>query len=568
MTSTDHTAAAGTPAVPGIVGLLADLAGLPADVHTGGADPYGLIARATSPDFGTWYGRAGRLRGCTHPVRLYGGSTTVDAATGRVLEVFDSTSLPDGVLYKSCGNRREQVCPACSRVYRYDTYHVIAAGLRGGKGVPEHVAEHPALFITLVAPSFGPVHTGPSHQHAARTRCRPRRDKPLCLHGKPAYCYASHAHTDRVLGRPLCLDCYDHAAQVVWNHFAPRLWDRTMTRLRALLRAEAKRLRVRVAVRYAKIAETQRRGVIHYHAVLRLDGYDKTDPEAILPPPAQLSAETFRRLVLAAAADVTYRTPPHPDRPAGWLLEWGAPTGEHRADVRIIRRGIPDAAVTEQHVAGYLAKYVTKSTEVTGLVTRRLTGDTVEHYADPDRHTGRLIDACWTLGRPTHTPTRLSDRPQPDRPAPGLRGRWSCPDCGRPTRLAACAYCNPSEPAPDAETPTASEGNPYAGLRRWAHQYGHGGHITTKSRRYSITMGELRAARQRHITAHASTGPADPDPADHTSTTATEHDQDATVVIGQWRYLGTGWKTIADAALALAAADAARSRTPVGLATA
>jgi hypothetical protein len=398
------------------------------------------------------------------------------------------------------------------------TYHVIAAGLRGGKGVPDTVTEHPALFVTLVAPSFGAVHTGPSHQHGARTRCRPRRDKPHCPHGRPAYCYATHPHTDRALGRPLCLDCYDHAAQVVWNLYAPRLWDRTMTRLRALLRTEAKRLGVRVEVRYAKIAETQRRGVIHYHAVLRLDGHNRDDPDAILTPPAELTAEVFRRLVHAAANDAHLTTPAHPDRPAGWLLRWGAPTGDQHADVRIIRRGVPGAAVTEQHVAGYLAKYVTKSTETTGLVARRLSGHTVDLYADPDSHTGRLIDACWTLGRP-----------------------------------------NPHHPH------EVNADRPYAGLRRWAHQYGAGGHTTTKSRRYSITMRELRAARQDHIIAQDSAEPAVADPAERTSPAAAEHEHTTAVVIGQWRYHGAGWKTPADAALAQAAADAARSRQPAGL---
>jgi hypothetical protein len=54
-------------------------------------------------------------------------------------------------------------------------------------------------------------------------------------------------------------------------------------------------------------------------------------------------------------------------------------------------------------------------------------------------------------------------------------------------------------------------------------------------------------------------GPVVADPADHHSPTAVEHDQEQQVVIGQWRYLGTGWKTIA---------DAARSRTPASLTTA
>lgn len=37
---------------------------------------------------------------------------------------------------------------------------------------------------------------------------------------------------------------------------------------------------------------------------------------------------------------------------------------------------------------------------------------------------------------------------------------------------------------------------------------------------------------------------------------------DPVLVIGAWTYAGTGWRTTADAALALAAADAARSRRP------
>ena len=41
---------------------------------------------------------------------------------------------------------------------RQDAYHLIAAGLRGGKGVPDTVAVHPAVFATLIAPGFGVVH--------------------------------------------------------------------------------------------------------------------------------------------------------------------------------------------------------------------------------------------------------------------------------------------------------------------------------------------------------------------------------------------------------------------------
>lgn len=44
------------------------------------------------------------------------------------------------------------MCPSCAEVYRWDAYQLIRAGLAGGKGVPESVAVHPALFVTLTAP--------------------------------------------------------------------------------------------------------------------------------------------------------------------------------------------------------------------------------------------------------------------------------------------------------------------------------------------------------------------------------------------------------------------------------
>ena len=63
------------------------------------------------------------------------------------------------MLLKACGTRRESRCPSYAAVYRADAYQLLAAGLRGGKGVPESVAGHPRLFVTFTAPSFGPVHT-------------------------------------------------------------------------------------------------------------------------------------------------------------------------------------------------------------------------------------------------------------------------------------------------------------------------------------------------------------------------------------------------------------------------
>jgi hypothetical protein len=106
-------------------------------------------------------------------------------------------------------------------------------------------------------------------------------------------------------------------------------------------------------------------------------------------------------------------TPTHPDRSAGWPIAWG-----EQVDIRPISltgRG----EVTDSMVAGYPAKYATKSTEVTGHRSVRLDADSIGDYADPDGdHTARLIDACWRIGRPTHTPRPLLDpAPRPSTPA-------------------------------------------------------------------------------------------------------------------------------------------------------
>jgi hypothetical protein len=37
-------------------------------------------------------------------------------------------------------------------------FHLIRAGVAGGKTVPETVADNPLVFATVTAPSFGHVH--------------------------------------------------------------------------------------------------------------------------------------------------------------------------------------------------------------------------------------------------------------------------------------------------------------------------------------------------------------------------------------------------------------------------
>src|SRR5207237_5418692 len=65
-------------------------------------------------------------------------------------------------------------------------------------------------------------------------------------------------------------------------------------------------------------------------------------------------------------------------------------------------------------------------------------------------------------------------------------------------------------------------------LAEWAHMLGFRGHFSTKSRRYSTTLGALRQARADHVQA------------EQISTGRLPYEDDTILVIGQWRYLGQG----------------------------
>ncbi|MEV6377275.1 replication initiator [Micromonospora musae] len=541
------------------------------------------FTRATQPDYFGWLDHVRAAAGCTRPIRLAGSLLTVEPTTGRVLDQRHTDVMPDAAIYKACGNRRATVCPSCARTYQRDAYQLLRAGLVGGKGVPETVSRHPAVFPTFTAPSFGPVHVRVVKRHTCRDRkrcdCRPepcharRATDPtagLCLHGHPSVCWARHEASDAVLGEPLCLDCYDHDHQVVWNLYSGELWHRTkqaaerwlakLARRRGIPRVEvvtaSGRIRTVPPVRlsHGKAAEFQARGAVHFHALVRLDGVHPTDPTAIIPPPAGFTAADLEDAILAAAAHVAFTTPSHPDRPEGWPIAWG-----DQVDVRPISltgRG----EVTDSMVAGYLAKYATKSTEVTGHRSTRLDTDSIGDYADPDGdHTARLIDACWRLGRPTSTPVPLSDRPRDHRPRPGFVYRWQCPNCGTHTRYAACPTCVADRQAAlDAQPTNTANANPYARLRRWAHMLGFGGHFLTKARRYSVTFQLLRDTRVNHRRSEdqeqGAGGPIE----------AVDHLDDTTLIVGTLTFAGVGWHTTGDALLANTAAALARERHATG----
>ncbi|MGI5205971.1 replication initiator [Spirillospora sp. CA-108201] len=426
------------------------------------------VQRAAMPDFDRWHQMIKAAGGCEQPVRLRGERITLDGETGELIESYSTADEPTGFLITACGNRRASRCAACAEVYRDDTYHLIISGLTGGKGVPEEVSEHPRVFLTLTAPSFGAVHAH-REKGGKPQPCRPRRDDPVCAHGRPEGCRARHQADDPQAGQPICVDCYDYAGSVLWNAHAPELWRRFTLTVPRLITAELgithKALREQARVSYARVIEYQRRGLIHFHAVVRLDGPDGPDQ----PPPPWATTELLERTLRTAAGQVEVPAP-HPDGTSPPLsLRWG-----RQLDTQAIQVAAELDGIADKHVARYIAKYATKGAEDSGTVDRPIRFASQISSLQVPVHARRMIWTCFTL----------ADLPEYH----DLR------------------------------------------LRHWAHMLGYGGHFSSKSRRYSVTLTELRQARADHATqaARQAEGRPEPDP-DRT-----------TVTTGQWKYLGSG----------------------------
>ncbi len=317
-----------------------------------------------TPSFDAWTEALSRVGNCAHPIRLRGRSETVDTTTGEIISTYSSQDEPLGVTHVRCGNRRASACPSCSRQYAADMFHLIRAGVTGGKTVPGTVAENPLVFATVTAPSFGIVHGRRDHGR----RCHPiTRGPSTCAHGRPRTCHTRHSDDDPALGQPLCRDCYDYASHVIWQYRAPDLWRRFTISLRRLvaksLGVPATRLDEVATVQYAKVAEYQRRGAVHFHSLVRLDGPKTADGFA--PAPSQTDADQLAELIRQAAASVRLTVlGVDADDPAR-VLAFG-----RQIDARAVRTSRrtddPDRILSPEQVAGYLAKYATKSADDTG----------------------------------------------------------------------------------------------------------------------------------------------------------------------------------------------------------
>ncbi|MGW2301702.1 replication initiator protein RepSA [Streptomyces sp. NPDC001809] len=334
-----------------------------------------MLRVAGSPGFDRWKEQIHRTGGCSHPIHLQGWTLTRDKTTGETLHRYSTDTEPGARLRIACGNRRASRCPACAWTYAGDTYHLIRAGLAGDdrRNIPAAVRDHPRVFLTLTAPSFGPVHNRPGT--------------------RPCRCGVRHAEGDAALGTPLDPDSYDYAAAVLFNNHAGQLWQRFTTRLRREVAAVAglsqRELKEVARISYGKVAEFQKRGAVHFHAVVRIDGPDGPDS----PPPSWATTERLTDAIRAAAthAYTTVTVPAAGDQPLRRLC-WGT-----QLDIRPVKASSDGSDITEQAVASYIAKYATKAAETTGSLDRRVGNrEALVLLSVPD-HTRHLVEACFDL---------------------------------------------------------------------------------------------------------------------------------------------------------------------------
>lgn len=389
----------------------------PAPLRTPG--PADLIgARLRAPDYKTWRAQVQATGGCAAPIRLRGATTVCDRDGAILLQRSGDVLAP-------CGNRRETVCPACSDRYAADAFHLIRAGLCGGtKNIPTAITDKPRVFLTLTAPSFGPVHT--------------RRTTPRG-HLIPCACGDRHHPDDPRIGGALDPDTYDYVGAVLWQAHAGKLWARfTLALRRALatvLGVPVRTFRDHARLSYAKVAEYQRRGLVHFHAVVRLDGPDGPAD----PTPGGLTTDALRAVLAQAARAATLTV----ERPDGTplVLRWGAQLDIRPVTASAARQVEDDQGqITDAALAGYIAKYSTKGTGATETADRPIRDiDHVAHLGLSTHHR-RMIETAWDLGG---------------------HQRYEA-----------------------------------LGLRRWAHMLAFRGHFLTKSQRYSTTFGAIRHERR------------------------------------------------------------------------
>ena len=419
---------------------------------------------------------------------------------------YASADEPLGVLHVRCGNRRAAECPSCSRLYAADTFHLIRAGVAGGKGVPEHGRRQPA---GLRDPDRALVRARPRHPRTAhgaapardtgqdRCRARPARRSATAMHddGDPSCSGSRSAGTATTTPRTWC----GSGGRPSCGAGSPSPCAALLAQHLGVTRARLGELATPAVRQGRRVPAARRRPLPRPDPPRRPTDAD----DGFAPRPGRAHRRrSWPHLVEQAAAAVAFDRPTAPRRRPGPACWRSAPRSTPGPSATARRTDDPDRALTPEQVAGYLAKYATKSA------------------TDTDGH-----------GQPPPAPAARDHRPAPRRPR--RRSRRRGPAADAPVRAARQVGAHARLPRPLRHqvppllaSPSASSAAPGSAPR-------------PGSPRPTARAGTRRPARPR----------ADllADDADET-----------TLVIGPWSYAGSGWDTDGDTALANAAAARAR----------
>ena len=186
---------------------------------------------------------------CSRPIHLWVQS--LNTATG---ELGDRREV-----VKACGTRRDRLCPSCSLVYKRDAFSVVRSGLAETNG--EQVS---LTFLTLTAPGskvFGKTHS---------RRTKWSKKKRQWIH-YGCDCGKWHNEKAEILGQPIDPETYDYKGAAAWNAASSRLFSVTLQRLARMVYGVDENGKARGKLDYIRVAEFQRRGLIHYHCLVRAD---------------------------------------------------------------------------------------------------------------------------------------------------------------------------------------------------------------------------------------------------------------------------------------------------------
>jgi hypothetical protein len=206
----------------------------------------------------------------------------------------------------------------------------------------------------------------------------------------PVGCWQVHQDTDRVVGSPLCPACYDYPGHALFNAKASALWgnftDLVYLRLGTVGGLTRKQVRSSLRVSFAKVSEYQARGVVHFHALIRLDG-----PSGPVDDPPPWADASVLRVACESAAETASAAVPFTEAIGEREVQFGRQLLGREVRMEGGREGA-------EKVAAYLAKYVTKGTEEAHGVPRRIKSRDEFGFSSTTPRVRNLMYACWDLG--------------------------------------------------------------------------------------------------------------------------------------------------------------------------